>query len=60
MSFHRGRLDLHLPEVEVYYVEEVEEHPGPAIVLGAPENIAEVEHDQITETLDPTRYRFEP
>jgi hypothetical protein len=59
-SFHGGRLDLHLPEVKVDDIEEVEEHLGPAIVLGAPENIAEVEHDQIAETLDLTRYRFEP
>jgi hypothetical protein len=49
-----------LPKVEVDDVEEVEEHPGPAIVAGAPENIAGVEHDHITKTLDPTRYRLEP
>jgi hypothetical protein len=41
-------------------VEEVEEHPGPATVPRAPENIAGVEHDSLIETLDPTRYRFEP
>jgi hypothetical protein len=51
-----------LPEVEVEDVddiEEVEQHPRPAIVPGAPENIAGVERDTIAETLDPTRYRFE-
>jgi hypothetical protein len=54
---------LHLPEVEVEDVEdieEVEEHPGPAIVLGAPASIAGVEHDTIAETLDPTRYQLKP
>jgi hypothetical protein len=52
-----------LPEVEVEDVEDVEEvgeHPGQATVLGAPKSIAGVEHDPITETLDPTRYQFEP
>jgi hypothetical protein len=59
-AFHGGKLNLHLPEVEVEDVEEVEEHPGPAIVPRAPENIAGVERSTIAETLDPTRYQFEP
>jgi hypothetical protein len=59
-AFHGGKLNLHLPEVEVEDVEEVEEHPGPAIVPGAPENITGVERGTKAKTLDPTRYRFEP
>jgi hypothetical protein len=62
-SFPWGKLNLHLPEVkveDVEDVEEVEEHPGPAIVPGAPENITGVERDTIAKILDPTRYQFEP
>jgi hypothetical protein len=62
-SFHGGRLNLHLPEVEVEDVEdiqEVEEHPRTSHIPGAPESIAGVELDSITKTLDPTRCRFKP
>jgi hypothetical protein len=44
-SFHGGRLDLHLPEVDVEDVEdveEVEEHLGPATVPGASETSPEL------------------
>jgi hypothetical protein len=52
-AFHGGKINLHLPEVKVEDIEdieELEEHPGPAIVLGAPENIVRVERDTIAET----------
>jgi hypothetical protein len=58
----RGKLNLHLLEVEledVEDIEEVEEHPGPSTVSGAPESIARVEHDSITETLDPIQSQIE-
>jgi hypothetical protein len=44
-SFHGGRLDLHLSEVDVEDVEdveEVEEHLGPATVPGASETSPEL------------------
>jgi hypothetical protein len=47
-----GRLDLHLPEVEVEGVEDVEEvekRLGPDPVPGAPYTIAGDEDDKVTE-----------
>jgi hypothetical protein len=61
-AFPRGNFNLHLPEVKVEDVEDVEEvevHPGPSIVPGAPESITGVEHDSITKTLDPIQSQIE-
>jgi hypothetical protein len=53
-SFHGGKLDLHLPKVEV------EENPRTKHSPRSAGEVAGVEHDFKAKTLDPLRDQIEP
>jgi hypothetical protein len=59
-AFHGGKLDLHLPKVGVEEAEQVEEHPRASHSPRSAEEVAGVEHDFKTKTLDQLQDPIEP